>query len=121
MSTPQHPITVIGAIKPVNQLDHRVRPLEARDADQAIRIMLRDSGSDQSETEGLKATDIRYVEGRAAIRYTKALRSLCAGEDVVELVKAADPTEGERRGLSYSEAEGICAEDPRLVRLEVAS
>jgi len=93
---------------------------EARDADQAIRIMLRDSGSDQSETEGLKATDIRYVEGRAAIRYTKALRSLCAGEDVVALVKAADPTEGERVGLSYSEAEDICAEDPSLVRLAVA-
>lgn len=94
---------------------------EARDADQAIRIMLRDSGSDQSETEGLKATDIDTVSGPRAIRYTKALRSLCAGEDVVTLVKAADPTGGERVGLSYSEAEDICAEDPSLVRLEVAS
>lgn len=93
---------------------------EARDADQAIRIMLRDSGSDQSETEGLKATDIRYVEGRAAIRYAKALRSLCAGEDVVVLVKAADPTEGARRGLSYDEAESLCTTDASLVRLAVA-
>ncbi len=91
---------------------------EATSGDAAIRTMLRDSGSDPADaSDELVATDIRYVEGRAAIRYARALRSLCAGEEVVDLVKAADPTEGERRGLSLSEAEEICAEDPSLVRL----
>jgi len=85
--------------------------------DEAIRVMLRDSGDDQSATDGLKATDLRHVEGRKAIRYAKAIRGL---DERVTLVKAADPTEGERRGLSYSEAADICAEDPSLVRLERA-
>lgn len=91
---------------------------EAVDGDEAIRVMLRDSGDDQGETDDLKATDLRHVEGRAAVRYAKAIRSL--GESVV-LVKAADPIEGERRGLSYDEADEVCSEDPSLVRLAVPS
>lgn len=86
--------------------------------DEAIRVMLRDSGDDQNATDGLKATPIGDVSGRKAIRYAKAIRSV---DDGVTLVRAADPTEGERVGLSYSEAEDICAEDPSLVRLAVTS
>ena len=94
----------------------------ATSGDAAIRTMLRDSGSDPDDaSDEIVATDIRYVEGRDAIRYAKALRSLCAGEDVVRLVKAADPTEGARGDLTVSEAEDVCAEDPSLIGLEVAS
>ncbi len=82
--------------------------------DEAIRAMLRDSGDDQGKADGLTAVDVRYVEGRKAVRYAKALRAL---DEDCTLVKAADPTEGERVGLSYDEAETICAEDPSLVRL----
>lgn len=94
---------------------------EGATAAAAIRAMLATAGETEAPGEDIQAIDIDTVSGPRAIRYTKALRSLCAGEDVVTLVKAADPTGGERVGLSYSEAEDICAEDPSLVRLEVAS
>lgn len=89
---------------------------EGRNSADAIRAMIRDSGGDQNETDELKASDIRYISGRAAIRYTKALVSL--GERA-HLVKAADPTEGERL-VSYDDAEDICAEDPSLIGLRVS-
>lgn len=88
------------------------------DGGAAIRDMLRDSGDDQGKADSLTAVDVRYVEGRKAVRYAKALRALNPGS--ATLVKAADPTEGERVGLSYDEAEDICAEDPSLVRLAVS-
>lgn len=94
---------------------------EGRDGAAAIRAMLATAGETEAPGEDLAAIALDDVSGARAIRYTKALRSLCAGEDVVTLIKAADPTEGQRVGLSYDEAEDICAEDPSLVRLAVAS
>lgn len=93
---------------------------EGRDGDAAIRAMLATAGETEAPGEDLAAIALADVSGQSAIRYTKALRSLCPGEDVVTLVKAADPTEGERVGLSYDEADEICAEDPSLVRLVLA-
>jgi len=90
---------------------------EGRDADAAIRAMLATAGETEAPGEGLAAIALDSVSGERAIRYTKAIRSLCPGEDVVTLVKVADPTEGERVGLSYDEAEDIIREDPSLVRL----
>ena len=68
----------------------------------AIRAMLATAGETEAAPgEDIAAVALDDVSGVRAIRYTKALRAIYVGEAVVDLVKAADPTEGERASCGW--------------------